>query len=152
MNTSPTDAAGDAPNTRENMKPKTRKPQDLDLSEWQELVDKFKASPAYKSQPVPVAMRIEGTQFTTARYAGGCTYNGHAYTYFESKISGHEPNPDGTPYVAWLLVRADFLKWVQKELKKQAKGDGDGKTEEQTMLNLKTNNNTERGMRDSSQH
>ena len=33
-------------------------------------------------------------------------------------------NPDGTPYVAWLMVRMDFLLWVTAELKKEGKGDG----------------------------
>ena len=26
--------------------------------------------------------------------------------------------PDGTPYVAWLMVRHDFLRWATKYLKR----------------------------------
>ena len=93
-----------------------RTPADLDINEWQKLLDKYKFTPGFK--PV-AAMRIENTPFTTARYAGGMTYNGSSYTYFEPRIPGASPNPDGTPFVAWLMVREDFLRWVKKQLKKE---------------------------------
>ena len=95
-----------------------RTPADLDINEWQDYINKFSAR-----WPLTVrfAMRIENTPFTSARYAGGMTYNGAHYTYFEPRILGHEPNPDGSPYVAWLMVRNDFLRFVSAELNKEAK-------------------------------
>ena len=57
-------------------------------------------------------------QFTTARHYGGMTYNGEKYTYFEPVIPGEPNNPDGSPYVAWLMVRSDFLKFARQEAKK----------------------------------
>ena len=79
-------------------------------------------------------MRIENTQLTIARHYGGIQYNGHAYTYFEPKITNHEPNPDGTPFVAWLIVRNDFLKWVKAEIRKENTLAKKAKKEEQTTL------------------
>lgn len=102
-----------------------KKPTHLDLREWQDFLYRFKTeADKVKSPNLPVAMRIENTQLTIARYYGRTMYNGHVYTYFEPKIPNHEPNPDGSPYVAWLLVRHDFLMWVSKEIKKQAKVKG----------------------------
>ena len=46
------------------------------------------------------------------------TFNGEQYTYFEPVDESQPRNPDGTPYVAWLMVRMDFLRWVTRELKK----------------------------------
>jgi len=89
---------------------------DLTIQDWQKLLDQFKvANPNAKSG---AAMRIENTIFTTARYYGGMRLNGEQYTYFEPKDPTQPNNPDGTPYVAWLMVRDDFLSWVTKELKK----------------------------------
>ncbi len=90
-----------------------RTPADLDINEWQDYIERFR-----KRWPLTgnVAMRIENTTFTTARLVGGMTYDGAKFTYFEPRIPGHEPNPDGTPYVAWLMVRDDFLRFVSAEL------------------------------------
>ena len=71
-----------------------------------------------KKKSPPPAIRIENTQFTTARYYGGMTMNGEKYIYFEPVLPGEKPNPDGTPYVAWLMVREDFLRFAMKEAKK----------------------------------
>ena len=92
------------------------KPQDLTIADWQNWLAKFKAE---KPNVKPgAAMRIENTPFTTARYYGGMTLNGDQYTYFEPVDERQPKNPDGTPYVAWLMVRMDFLRWVTKELRK----------------------------------
>lgn len=89
---------------------------DLTIQDWKRLLDKFKASKP--NTPSGAAMRIENTIFTPARYCGGMRVNGQTYTYFEPTDPTHPNNPDGTPYVAWLMVRDDFLRWVLKELKK----------------------------------
>lgn len=91
---------------------------DLDINEWQDYIERFHARWPYT---VRFAMRIENTPFTSARFAGGMIYNDAHYTYFEPRIPGHEPNPDGSPYVAWLMVRDDFLRFVSAELNKEAK-------------------------------
>lgn len=90
----------------------------LNLNQWAELLERYKQTPGYRPG---AAMRIECTPFTTARYFGGMTYQGERYTYFGPPIPGHAPNEDGSPYVAWLMVREDFLKWAKAELRKQAK-------------------------------
>lgn len=96
------------------------KPQDLDLADWQRYLDRFKqGADKVKSPILPAAMRIENTQLTIARHYGGIKYNGCSYKYFEPRIPGHAPNPDGSPYVAWLIVRADFLKWVAMSLRQE---------------------------------
>ena len=97
-----------------------KKPDELTLNEWAALLDEYKATPNFRSG---AAMRIENTPFTSARYSGGMTYNGDSYTYFEPVVDGHAPNEDGSPYVAWLMVRDDFLKWVTAKLKKAATPD-----------------------------
>lgn len=100
------------------------KPQDLTIDGWQDWLRKFKA--ANPNAKPGAAMRIENTPFTTARYYGGMTYNGDQYTYFEP-IDERYGNPTisgGTPCVAWLMVRMDFLRWVTKELKREAKQKG----------------------------
>ena len=90
------------------------KVKDLTIQDWQELLDKWrKENPTAKSG---AAMRIENTLFTSARYFGGMTYNGDTFTYFEPRDTRQPPNPDGTPCVAWLMVRMDFLRWATKEL------------------------------------
>lgn len=93
------------------------KPNELDINQWQELLTEFNSG-IRKKFATPAVMRIENTPFTTARYAGGMTMNGERYTYFEPRDPSQPANPDGTPYVAWLMVRIDFLRWVTKELKK----------------------------------
>lgn len=90
---------------------------DLDILGWQRLLDRY-TGPRDRFNP-PV-MRIENTMFTSARYYGGMTFNGKKYTYFEPRDPRQPANPDGTPYVAWLMVRMDFLQWATKELKRQA--------------------------------
>lgn len=96
------------------------KVKDLTIQDWQELLDKWrKENPTAKSG---AAMRIENTIFTSARYYGGMTFNGEQYTYFEPRDPSQPANPDGTPYVACLMVRRDFLRWVTKQLKKEEKG------------------------------
>ena len=92
------------------------KPQDLKITDWQNWLDKFKA--ANLDEKPYAAIRIENTIFSTARYFGGMTFNGEQYTYFEPVDESRPRNPDGTPYVAWLMVRMDFLRWVTRELKK----------------------------------
>lgn len=90
---------------------------DLDIYQWQEFEYKF-----YSQKPnakLGAAMRIENTMFTPARYSGGMILNGDNYTYFEPKDPKMPNNPDGTPYVAWLMVRMDFLLWLKKELKRE---------------------------------
>ena len=96
------------------------KVKDLTIQDWQELLDKWrKENPTAKSG---AAIRIENTQFSSARYCGGMTFNGEHYTYFEPHDPSQPANPDGTPYVAWLMVRMDFLSWVTKEVKKTEGG------------------------------
>ena len=97
-----------------------KKPEHLNLREWQNYLDRFsKEADKVKSPTLPIAMRIENTQLTIARHYGGIKYNGTEYTYFEPEIPEHAPNPDGSPYVAWLIVRNDFLKWVKAEIRKE---------------------------------
>lgn len=96
---------------------KTKKVEELNLDQWADLLERYKKTPGYRPG---AAMRIENTPFTTARHFGGMRFNGETYTYFEPVIPGHEPNADGSPYVAWLMVREDFLKWVTAEVKKGA--------------------------------
>ena len=98
------------------------KPQELNIEDWQAWLVKFKA--AHPNAKPGAAMRIENTLLTTARYFGGMTYNGEKYTYFEPVDERQPRNPDGTPYVAWLMVRMDFLRWVTAQLKNEAKGEG----------------------------
>jgi hypothetical protein len=91
------------------------KVKDFNLQHWQDCLTMFLAT-CRKISPPP-AIRIENTQFTTARHYGGMTYNGEKYTYFEPVIPGEPNNPDGSPYVAWLMVRSDFLRFATKEAK-----------------------------------
>ena len=91
------------------------KVQDLNIDQWADLLERYKETPGYRSG---AAMRIENTPFTTARRFGGMTFNGERYTYFEPVVPEEKPNADGSPYVAWLMVREDFLRWVKAELKK----------------------------------
>lgn len=91
------------------------KVKDFTIQHWQDCLTIFLAT-CRKISPPP-AIRIENTQFTTARHCGGMTLNGEKYTYFEPVIPGEKPNPDGTPYVAWLMVRDDFLRFAVEEAK-----------------------------------
>ena len=96
---------------------------ELTLNDWQDAINQVKAlakPPAFVNDGKGLAMRIENTMFTSARYYGGMTYNSEKWTYFEPIVEGEEPNPDGTPYVAWLMVRDEFAKWVSKNFKKGA--------------------------------
>jgi len=97
--------------------PTTNRPKvsDLDIDGWQRLLDRFKA--AHPTAKPATVIRIENTIFSTARYFGGMIYNGDTYTYFEPRDPRQPANPNGTPYVAWLMVRMDFLLWAGKELK-----------------------------------
>lgn len=97
------------------------KVEDLTIQDWQKLLTEFNSG-IRKKFVTPAVMRIENTPFTSARYAGGMTMNGERYTYFEPRDPSQPANLDGKPYVAWLMVRMDFLQWVTKELKKEAKG------------------------------
>ena len=96
------------------------KVKDLTIQDWQNWLDRFKS--AFPCVKPSAAIRIENTPFTTARYSGGMTLNGDQYTYFEPKDPTHPNNPDGTPYVAWLMVRMDFLLWLTDELKEADDG------------------------------
>lgn len=94
------------------------KVEQLNIQHWQDLLTRFLAEKHPAGYP---AIRCENTQFTTARHFGGMTYNGERYTYFEPVVPGEKPNPDGTPYVAWLMVRDDFLRFATKEAKAMEK-------------------------------
>lgn len=99
---------------------KARNPRDLNINEWQDLLSTYNATVA----PRPGgAFRIENTPFTSARYCGGMHYQGETYTYFEPRVPDHAPNPDGTLFVAWLMVRDDFLRWVSDKMKKEGEGN-----------------------------
>ena len=104
-----------------------KNPEKMTLNEWAAALDEYKATPGFRPG---AAMRIEDTPFTSARRAGGMRYGGDMYTYFEPEVDGHAPNEDGTPYVAWLMVREDFLRWVAKRKKEgrtaAARQDKDG--------------------------
>ncbi len=92
------------------------RPTDLTIAGWQSWLDKFKA--AKPTAKPGAAIRIENTIFSTARYFGGMRYNGAEYVYFEPIDENQPPNANGTPYVAWLMVRDDFLRWLNRELRK----------------------------------
>lgn len=94
---------------------KPRKVGGLTLRDWDGLLARYRETPGYRPG---AAMRIENTPFTSARPLGGMTYKGDSYTYFEPVDTEAPANPDGTPRVAWLMVRADFLKWANKETRK----------------------------------
>jgi len=93
-------------------------PRDMTLAEWQEVVWKYRT--AVENDP-PIAMRIENTQFSIARFYGGMTYEGHAYTYFQPPTGGF--NEDGSLEVAWLCVRDDFLRWLDEKRKEERKAE-----------------------------
>jgi len=87
------------------------------LSEWCRAVKQdSSAGRIDHGVSTPVTMRIENTMFTVGRYYGGMEYNKMHYTYFEPEVDGHEPNDDGSPYVAWLMVRDDFVERIIKEM------------------------------------
>jgi len=97
----------------------------LNISDWQRLMDAYEASRDYREGNGYVAIRIENTIFSTARHFGGMMFNGATYSYFEPIDPKQPKNPNGTPYVAWLMVREDFLQWVEKELRRKgAKRNG----------------------------
>ena len=90
---------------------------DIDINEWQRLLNQFKASGADTMPNKPAAMRCENTQLSIARFSGGCTAYGERYMFFAPPIPG-ERNEDGTQKCAWLVVREDFMRWAAKELKR----------------------------------
>ena len=102
----------------------TKPPNEMTLAEWQEAVNAYmKATdrdlpPTPRIVPAP-AIRIEDTQFSIARHYGGMTFQGYAYTYFEPPTGGR--NEDGSPEVAWLCVRDDFLRWLDEKRKEERK-------------------------------
>lgn len=106
------------------------KPNELDINQWQELLTEYNSG-IRKKFVTPAVMRIEDTPFTSARYAGGMTYSGERYIYFEPRDPSQPANPDGTPCVAWLMVRMDFMLWVAKELKKRTENRNDRRTEKE---------------------
>lgn len=107
---------------------------EFNLLHWQDCLTKFLAE--HKDETGQPAIRIENTQLTIARYYGGIKYNGRSYTYFEPKIPGHEPNPDGSPFVAWLLVRDDFLRFATNEAKKMSLATGKANDTKQGELGI----------------
>ena len=106
---------------------KTKTPKDLNLAEWQEFIEEisFLDNPlSFMNDGKPLAMRIENTSLTIARHFGGCTYNEAHYVYFEPVIPG-KLNDKGKPYIAWIVVRDEFLKYVAERLKKAQMKKGD---------------------------
>ena len=76
-------------------------PSSIPLTRWQELKDEFRRE---TKAPAECAFRIDGTQFSTARYYGGFNYNGYHYliAYWETG--------------ELLAVRSDFVGWlIRKE-------------------------------------
>lgn len=86
---------------------------DLTLAQWQKRIDQFRAE--NPTVPMGAAFRIDGTQFSTARFYGGMTYNGAKYTVFECKDT---PGALTCKY-ATIAVRMDMLKWLNKKLKEE---------------------------------
>ena len=106
----------------------------LRIGDWDAMYNAFMNSHQSKEYESPAAaIRIENTPFTSARYAGGMTYQGKTYTYFEPAIAGHAPNPDGSRHVAWLMVRDDFKRWVEKHIKAKQKAEKKEKAKHQYM-------------------
>ncbi len=78
------------------------------LAEWQQM---------YEACPIPtnysvangdfLCTRIENTQFSAARTFGGLSIAGHKYTYVVAVFGGGEDGGE-------LIVRDDFLKWVNE--------------------------------------
>ena len=95
------------------------KVKDFNIIQWQDCLTKFLVT--HKEVGGYPAIRIENTAFTSARYAGGMTFNGAKYTYFEPRVPDKPDNPDGSPYVAWLMVREDLLRFAMKEAKAMEK-------------------------------
>lgn len=92
------------------------KVKDLKLAQWQKQLDAFRA--ANPSAPSAAGFRIDGTQFSTARFYGGMTYNGANYTTFELKDAPGQL----TCEFATIAVREDALRWIVKRLKQESKG------------------------------
>jgi len=82
------------------------KVKELTLAQWQDYREAFYKE--HSNTTHDAAFRIDGTQFSVGAYYGGFTYNGRQYTvfYFTDGMIG---------------VRMDFLDWVTKKLKEQAK-------------------------------
>lgn len=91
------------------------KVKDLTLAQWQAKLDAFRAANPTAKQGA--AFRIDGTQFSTARFYGGMTFNGEKYTTFELKDTPGQ----FTCEFATIAVRADALRWIVKKLKDEAK-------------------------------
>ena len=75
-------------------------PSSIPLTRWQELKDEFRRE---TKAPAECAFRVDGTQFSTARYYGGFNYNGYHYliAYWETG--------------ELLAVRDDFAKWLKRK-------------------------------------
>ena len=105
------------------MKPTPGKPicaiGNLDTRGWQSLVNQYRSTRKATNNSAPVALRIENTPFASARYAGGMTYMGASYRYVEAIDQNMANHPDETPYIAWLMVREDFLRWAKRKLKQK---------------------------------
>ena len=102
-------------------------PTELTITDWQELLTRYRTEHPYTEGKL--AMRIENTPFSVARFYGGMTYEGHAYTYFEPRIPG-------TTEVAWFCVRDDFLRWASTQLKKQKKEAPNGRNQANNLPGL----------------
>ena len=100
------------------------KVKDMTLRQWQDMLDRFKReSPLlHKPNETPACFRIDGTQFSTARFYGGFTYNGARYTTFECR----ETKGAGFCEFATIAARFDFLTWTADTLKAEAKAKKEG--------------------------
>lgn len=86
---------------------------DLTLAQWQNRIDEFRSE--NPSAPAGAAFRIDGTQFSTARFFGAFIYNGDKYTVFECR----DTPGNFTCEYATIAVRMDILKWLNKKLKEE---------------------------------
>jgi hypothetical protein len=64
-------------------------------------LDGLESCPLHKRTPFGIR-NVSQTQFSVARYSGGCTYNGEHYVYIEATDE---------------LIRADVIKWQNKKAK-----------------------------------
>lgn len=94
---------------------------DLDIVSWDTWIGRYRmAHPRHiATVDAPLAMRIENTPFTSARCAGGMTLKDRSYTYFEPKLLDIF-GEDGSVSVAWLMVRDDVVRWIQRTIRRDA--------------------------------